>query len=91
MALGQAPLVAGLVIILVVAALIRRLPSITRRTPLVPGPPGDPLIGHVRFMPTVHSWLYYTELQKKYGAYPLTLCRMISDVAHRSLPPHMGS
>lgn len=33
-----------------------------------PGPPADPLIGHIRYIATEHPHLYYTELTKAYGS-----------------------
>lgn len=77
---SQTSLLTAVVIILVGAALIRRLPSFRRRAPLAPGPPGDPIIGHVRHIPTLHSWLYYTDLHKKYGKDFITLSTCSGEV-----------
>lgn len=52
---------------LLVLAILFSLRSHTRARKLPPGPPADPLIGHVRFMKRSHPWLWYTELAKKYG------------------------
>ncbi|KAF8885537.1 cytochrome P450 [Gymnopilus junonius] len=35
--------------------------------PLPPGPPTDPVIGHLRIMPTDHIDTFFYELSKKYG------------------------
>lgn len=54
----------------VVAALIvLTLHSYTRNRgrKLPPGPPGDPIIGHARFMKDEFGHLYNTELNKTYG------------------------
>lgn len=36
-----------------------------RRLP--PGPPGEPILGNARQIPSESSWLYYTTLKKEYG------------------------
>lgn len=38
-----------------------------RRLPYPPGPKADPVIGHVRFLPTSYSWLYYARVGKELG------------------------
>lgn len=47
------------------------------RLPLPPGPPADPIIGHARFLPSESSWLYFTQLQKKYGDCPPINSRVV--------------
>lgn len=37
------------------------------RAPLPPGPPADPLIGHLRIMPSDGHHIFFYELGKKYG------------------------
>ena len=39
------------------------------RPPLPPGPPADPIIGHLRIMPSDHNDTFFYELSKKYGAF----------------------
>ena len=39
--------------------------------PLPPGPPADPIIGHLRIMPTEHHGVAFHELSK-YGTLPFT-------------------
>ncbi len=34
-----------------------------------PGPPADPVIGHVRFFPLEYQWKTFAEWGKKFGAY----------------------
>ena len=43
----------------------------TKNPLLPPGPPPDPLIGHVRLIPRHHQAEFYHELAKKYGTYRL--------------------
>ena len=38
-----------------------------QRLPSFPGPKADPLIGHVRAMPTEYEWKTFTEWKAKYG------------------------
>jgi hypothetical protein len=40
---------------------------IRRRNPLPPGPPGDPIIGHLRKMPTSKTGHVFHEWAKIYG------------------------
>ncbi|KAJ7069392.1 cytochrome P450 [Mycena amicta] len=40
---------------------------IASRTPFPPGPPGDPIIGHLRFVPTAHVAEVYHHWAKTYG------------------------
>lgn len=35
--------------------------------PLPPGPPSDPIIGHVRFMPSSYPWKTFAEWGKRWG------------------------
>jgi hypothetical protein len=35
--------------------------------PLPPGPPADPLIGHIRVMPSKDQDIFFYELGQKYG------------------------
>lgn len=42
-----------------------------KRPPLPPGPPADPLIGHLRIMPTDKQELVFHEWSKTYGAFRL--------------------
>lgn len=51
----------------VLYALRRVLESRKRSTPMPPGPPGLPILGNVRDMPTDHEWLTFTEWGKTYG------------------------
>ena len=37
------------------------------RPPLPPGPPADPIIGHLRMLPVEHSDIFFYELSKTYG------------------------
>lgn len=39
----------------------------TKRLPLPPGPPADPLFGHLRLMPSENHELTFHEWSKKYG------------------------
>lgn len=39
----------------------------TKRPPLLPGPSADPLIGHLRLMPTEKHELVFHEWSKLYG------------------------
>lgn len=48
--------------------LVVRALTATRRTErLPPGPPGKVILGNALDIPKESSWLYYSELQKKYG------------------------
>lgn len=47
------------------------------KVPLPPGPPGDPIIGHVRSLPAESSWLYYAKLQKQYGTSELASAALL--------------
>ena len=42
---------------------------VTKNPLLPPGPPADPLIGHVRMIPRHHQAELYHEWSKKYGTY----------------------
>ncbi|KDR72343.1 hypothetical protein GALMADRAFT_1344012 [Galerina marginata CBS 339.88] len=44
--------------------IVKRLPN---HPPLPPGPPADPIIGHLRIMPTDDNDIFFYELSKKYG------------------------
>ncbi|KAF8885538.1 cytochrome P450 [Gymnopilus junonius] len=51
--------------------LLWRLTNIKRsqdRPPLPPGPPADPIIGHLRIIPSEHSDRFFYELSRKYGS-----------------------
>ncbi|KDR72308.1 hypothetical protein GALMADRAFT_102042 [Galerina marginata CBS 339.88] len=56
------PLLLGSAIVLWI--LVKRSPN---HPPLPPGPPADPIIGHLRIMPTDHNDIFFYELSKKYG------------------------
>ncbi|KAJ7146586.1 hypothetical protein C8R44DRAFT_563497, partial [Mycena epipterygia] len=43
------------------------LPRRQRVTMLPPGPPRDPVIGHLRYMPSAQSALVFHKWAKKYG------------------------
>jgi hypothetical protein len=43
-----------------------------RRLPLPPGPPGDPLIGHLRLVPSDNQENIFYEWGKKYGMWAAT-------------------
>ncbi|KAJ7674356.1 hypothetical protein B0H17DRAFT_1016733 [Mycena rosella] len=43
------------------------LPRIQRAAILPPGPPGDPVLGNLRYMPSDQSALVFHEWSKKYG------------------------
>jgi hypothetical protein len=34
---------------------------------LPPGPPGDPILGQLRYVPLSYSWILFAEWAKKYG------------------------
>jgi hypothetical protein len=38
--------------------------------PLPPGPPGEPILGHLRIVPAEYPQLYYQKLAKEYGDNP---------------------
>jgi hypothetical protein len=49
------------------------------RRPLPPGPPKDPLIGHLRYMPTAQAPFLFHEWAKTYGRYlSATVCVIIA-------------
>ena len=56
-------LVICFVVPLFVALLFKRRAKVT----LPPGPLGDPIIGHLRYVPMSFPWLKFTEWYKKYG------------------------
>ncbi len=62
--------------------------SSTNRPPLPPGPPADPLIGHLRVMPSDNHGLVFHEWSKTYGMilFPspslLALSNSSGDVIH---------
>jgi len=58
-------LATSLLLISVWLILNRSRPS--RKIPLPPGPPADPLIGHLRIIPPKHTDVFFYELSKKYG------------------------
>jgi hypothetical protein len=50
-------------------AILYRWSSRIERRPLPPGPPKDPLIGHLRYMPTAQTPFVFHEWAKTYGWY----------------------
>lgn len=65
---------------------ISRLRTRAQSQRLPPGPPADPLIGHVRHMKPVHSWLWYHELSKTYGACFVRNFRILDESEHVVAP-----
>ena len=49
------------------ALLLSGLVLFRKRSNVPPGPPGDPIIGHVRIMPSEYPWKTFSEWGKKYG------------------------
>ncbi|KAK0642229.1 cytochrome P450 [Cercophora newfieldiana] len=62
-------------LVLVVGALVYRRVQQRRKLPLPPGPPSEPLLGHLRVVPADHPEFQYTQWGKEYG----------SDVLHFSM------
>ncbi|KAI1297494.1 putative cytochrome P450 oxidoreductase [Xylaria venustula] len=60
-----------IVIIAIIGVLVlllgRRVLGAKRRLPLPPGPPGEPLIGHLRVIPTEHPEIQYAQWAKEYN------------------------
>ncbi|KAI0977223.1 putative cytochrome P450 oxidoreductase [Xylaria arbuscula] len=50
-----------------VLLLRRRVLGVKRRLPLPPGPPGEPLIGHLRVIPAEHPEFQYAQWAKEYN------------------------
>jgi len=48
-------------------AVINRILKDQSHSPLPPGPPADPIIGHLRIMPTKDSHEFFYEMGQKYG------------------------
>lgn len=65
--IGAAAVVAGYCLFRLYAVLNRR-----RGAPLPPGPPGEPLLGHYRVVPTDAAFKKYAEWGKQYS----TLCSL---------------
>ena len=61
---GLAALLISLVALLFAAS---RLIQRKSPYPLPPGPPGEPILGHIRTVPTERPELYYEKLSKEYG------------------------
>ncbi|KAJ6493028.1 cytochrome P450 [Mycena sanguinolenta] len=55
------------VLLVAVIAILYLWSSRTERRPLPPGPPKDPLIGHLRYMPTAQAPFVFHEWAKTYG------------------------
>lgn len=48
------------------------------KIPLPPSPPGDPVVGHVRFMPQKYAWITFAGWTKKFGELNLIVGHIIS-------------
>ncbi|KAF8314228.1 cytochrome P450 [Clavulina sp. PMI_390] len=60
-------------VIFLALAILVRFRGVARRRNFLPGPSGIPWIGQALEIPTLHTHLYYTQLQKTYGdIYTLT-------------------
>jgi len=71
----QTPYLALAAIIITAIALIHRRFQQRNRLPLPPSPPAEPLLGHLRILPTEHPQLQYTKWGKDYN----------SDILHFSM------
>ena len=65
------PFGSGLAVgLLSLVALLFAASRLIRKTapyPLPPGPPGEPILGHLRIVPTERPELYYEKLSKEYS------------------------
>ena len=59
---------------LVLWTFIKRLRNIP---PFPPGPPSDPIIGHLRIIPADNNHVFFYELSKKYGEH----CKYIHSIS----------
>ena len=65
-------LVVGFVSLVAVLFAASRLIRKTSPYPLPPGPPGEPILGHLRTVPVERPELYYEQLAKEYSeCFPL--------------------
>ncbi|KAI9646142.1 hypothetical protein NHQ30_005582 [Ciborinia camelliae] len=69
--------VSSVILLLLVAALtlsvIWRLWFKTSQYPFPPSPPGEPILGHIRLVPTEDPHLYYQKLSQEHIAFGITL------------------
>jgi hypothetical protein len=70
-------LIAGLLCIVTVILTTSRLFRKKSPYPLPPGPPGEPILGHLRVVPTERPELYYEQLAKEYSEY-ITSCEELA-------------
>lgn len=56
-----------LALVLLLSVYLKR--RTVRRPPLPPGPPAEPLIGHLRIMPSDQEELVFHEWAKTYGVF----------------------
>lgn len=63
------PLEAMLILAIILCFLTRRQWRSASHLPLPPGPPGEPLIGHLRVVPKEGTAGAFAKWSKEYGAY----------------------
>ncbi len=68
--LSSLQILLGSILLILGILLVTRLKARRGPYPLPPGPPGEPLLGHFRLIPTLHPEDKYIEWGKKYGGSP---------------------